>query len=63
MVRLQSTYDLAHLNADKMLDAALAEAELNEGIHETDNLAGKYTSGGNISVDEELQHMKAELGL
>ena len=43
---------------------ANAEAELNEGVHSTDDLADKYASVGNdVSVDDELARMKAELGL
>ena len=49
--------------ADKLLDAANAEAELNEGIHSTADLAYKYASGSSTSVDDELAQMKAELGL
>ena len=49
--------------ADKLLDAANAEAELNEGIHSTADLADKYASGSSASVDDELAQMKAELGL
>lgn len=49
--------------ANKRLDAANAEAELNAGSDSSvDNLEEKYTSG-DVSVDDELAKMKAELGL
>lgn len=49
--------------ANKMLDAAQAEASLNEGNSE-DALMEKYTGGTNsVAVDDELAKMKAELGL
>ena len=49
--------------ANKMLDAAQAEASLNEGNYE-DALMEKYTGGTNsAAVDDELAKMKAELGL
>lgn len=49
--------------ADKMLDAANAEAELNAGTSSADELANKYTSGSSVQVDDELAKMKQELGL
>lgn len=50
--------------AEKMLDAATAEAELNAHTSAASNLADKYTSNGNdASVDDELAAMKAKLGL
>ena len=59
-----SAFDRMEAKANKMLDEANAEAELNEGVHSTDDLADKYASGGNdVSVDDELARMKAELGL
>ena len=49
--------------ANKMLDAAQAEASLNEDNSE-DALMEKYTGGTNsAAVDDELAKMKAELGL
>ena len=50
--------------AEKMLDAATAEAELNAHTSAASNLADKYTSNDNdASVDDELAAMKAKLGL
>ena len=49
--------------ADKMLDAAMAEADLNAGIAAEGDLLGKYSSGSPSSVDDELAAMKASLGL
>lgn len=59
-----AAFDRMEAKANKMLDEANAEAELNEGVHSTDDLADKYASGGNdVSVNDELARMKAELGL
>ena len=59
-----AAFDRMEAKANKMLDEANAEAELNEGVHSTDDLADKYASGGNdVSVDDELARMKADLGL
>ncbi len=49
--------------ANKMLDAAMAEAELNTKSSTADELADKYTSGCDATVDDELAAMKASLGL
>lgn len=59
-----AAFDRMEAKANKMLDEANAEAELNEGVHSTDDLADKYASCGNdVSVDDELARMKADLGL
>lgn len=59
-----AAFDRMEAKANKMLDEANAEAELNEGVHSTDDLADKYaSSGNNASVDDELARMKADLGL
>ena len=49
--------------AEKMLDAATAEAELNAHTSAASTLADKYTSSGDASVEDELAAMKAKLGL
>ena len=58
--------------SSKILIAALTSlsctaepfGHVHEGVHSTDDLADKYASGGNdVSVDDELERMKAELGL
>lgn len=49
--------------ADKMLDAAMAEADLNAGIAAEGDLLGKYSGGCAVSVDDELAKMKAALGM
>ena len=57
------TFENWEAKANKRLDAANAEAELNAGSDSSiDNLEEKYTSG-DASVDDELAKMKAELGL
>lgn len=48
--------------ADKMLDAAMAEAELNEGAKKDEDLLRRYANNP-ASVDDELAAMKKELGL
>lgn len=58
-----SAFERMEAKADKMLDSANAEAELNAGTHTADDIADKYTSGGDASVDDELARMKAEMGL
>lgn len=58
-----SAFERMEDKANRMLDAATAEAELNAGTHSTDDLADKYAAGGSSSVDDELARMKVELGL
>lgn len=50
--------------AQKMLDSANAEAELNVGGgDEAQDIMNKYSGGGNGAVDDALAKMKAEMGL
>lgn len=49
--------------ANERLDAAMAEAELNEAESADDDLVGKYSSGTSASVNDEMAAMKARLGL
>ena len=49
--------------ADKMLDQANAEAELNAGTHAEEDLVNKYATSSSAEVEDELSKMKAELGL
>ena len=50
--------------ADKMLDAAMAEADLNEGKTPSDDLLSKYSgSHSDVVVEDELESLKKELGL
>ena len=49
--------------ANARLDAAMAEAELNEAESADDDLVGKYSSGTSASVNDEMAAMKARLGL
>ena len=59
-----SAFERMEAKADKMLDSANAEAELNAGVTKASDLADKYTGGGtDVQVDDELAKMKAELGL
>lgn len=58
-----SAFERMEEKANKMLDAANAEAELNAGTNTADDIASKYTTGGDASVDEELARLKAEMGL
>ena len=58
-----SAFERMEEKANKMLDAANAEAELNAGTNTADDIASKYTTGGDVSVDDELARMKAEMGL
>ena len=58
-----SAFERMEAKANRRLDSALAEAELNAGMTSTDDLAAKYMSGGESGVDDELAKMKAELEL
>lgn len=51
--------------AQKMLDSATAEAELNldSSADEASDIVDKYGTGSDTSVDDELAKMKAEMGL
>lgn len=51
--------------AQKMLDSATAEAELNisASTNETQDIVDKYTGSGDSAVDDELAKLKAEMGL
>lgn len=49
--------------ADKMLDQANAEAELEAGLHADDDLVGKYATSSSADTESELERMKKELGL
>ena len=57
-------FERMEAKADKMLDAAQAEAELNADAAGSQNLINKYASGGNTAaVVDELVAMKASMGL
>lgn len=58
-----SAFERMEDKANKMLDKAQAEAELNSGDASASNLMDKYANGGDSDVDDELARMKAELGL
>lgn len=56
-------FDRMDARASKQLDAAMAEAQLNE-TSSSEDLAEKYSgSGSDVSVDSELEEMKKKLGL
>lgn len=56
-------FDKMEDKADKMLNSAMAKRELNEGDAVETDLLRKYSGSGGASVDDELEAMKAELGL
>jgi phage shock protein A len=61
-----SAFDRMEAKADAMLDRANAEATLNEGSTDKDditNLSAKYDSMPSASVDDELAALKSSLGL
>lgn len=58
-----AAFERMEAKADKMLDAANAEADLNAGVESSEDLAQKYSSGCSSTVDDELERMKAELGM
>ena len=58
------TFDRMEDKANRMLDSALAEAELSADMDAGNDLVNKYVSGESSStVDDELAAMKAKLGL
>ncbi len=58
------TFDRMEDKANRMLDSAMAEAELSADMDAENDLVNKYVSGGSSStVDDELAAMKAKLGL
>lgn len=58
-----AAFERMESKADKMLDAAMAEAELNADAAAEGDLLGKYSNGSPVAVDDELAAMKAALGL
>lgn len=58
-----SSFERFEAKADKMLDEAMAGAELNAGAEDSaDNLAEKYAGKGSTSsVDAELEAMRAQI--
>ena len=58
-----AAFERMEAKANKMLDAANAEADLNASTSSAADLADKYTTGTDTTVDVELAKMKAELGL
>lgn len=58
-----SSFERQEAKANKMFDAAMAKAELNEApADEAADLVKQYSAGGSASVDDELAAMKAALG-
>ena len=58
------TFDRMEDKANRMLDSAMAEAELTADLDAGSDLVNKYASGESSStVDDELATMKAKLGL
>lgn len=58
------TFDRMEDKANRMLDSAMAEAELSADMDAENDLVNKYVSGGSSStVDDELAAMKAKLGI
>lgn len=58
------TFDRMEDKANRMLDSAMAEAELTADLDAGSDLVNKYVSGESSStVDDELAAMKAKLGL
>ena len=58
------TFDRMEDKANRMLDSAIAEAELSADMDAGNDLVNKYVSGESSStVDDELAAMKAKLGI
>lgn len=58
-----AAFDRMEAKANKMLDAAEAEAELSSGTDTASDLVDAYSFGSHTAVDDELARMKAEMGL
>ena len=61
-----NAFDRMEEKADDMLDAAESMAELNSAANTLDaaeSLEAKYSTGSSLSVDSELESLRAELGL
>lgn len=58
-----SAFERMEAKADKMLDSAMAEAELNAEAEAGNDLIDKYSAGCSASVEDELAALKAELGM
>lgn len=58
-----AAFERMEAKANKMLDQAEAEADLNAGVNTPKDLAAKYTLDRDASVNEEFARMKSELGL
>lgn len=56
-----STFERLEDKANKMLDSAMAEAELNAGVSAPSDIVNKYAVGSSVSVDDELAALKAEI--
>lgn len=56
-----AAFDRMGAKADKMLDQAMAEAELNKGDTSAQDLAAKYAAGTDASVEDELAKLKASM--
>jgi phage shock protein A len=59
-----AAFDRMEAKADAMLDKANAMSELNSGSYDSiDSLAGKYDSVPSADVQDELEALKAKMGL
>ena len=56
-------FDRWEKKADKMLDKANAEEELNKNLNVGDNLVDKYRDNHDADVEADLEKMKQEMGL
>lgn len=56
-----SAFERMEAKANKMLDSAQAEAELNADMAAEGDLVNKYSAGSSASVEEELAALKAEI--
>lgn len=60
-----SAFERMEAKANKMLDTAEAEAELNANMTASEDLLSKYSAGGagEAAVDDELAALKAQIGM
>ena len=62
-IAANDTFDKYEKEAQRRLDAAQAEANLNASVTADEDLVDKYATASSASVDDEFAKMKAELGM
>lgn len=58
-----ASFERMEEKANKMLDSALAEAELNSSTESEDDVTERYLGQSDANVDAELERLKKEMGI